>query len=661
MKKMKFQLYFLITLSLFLSQASTQSLQDLGKMKAEYEKLRNSQSTLNPQINNEASATGNNLPNEIDIIPFKDFKLVNDSLVRINKFFGYNYFTNRDTISFYGNLPPPKNYMLGPGDEVIITLWGETQLRQSYTISRNGDIYDDKVGLLSLTGKNIDEAKKYLISQFGRVFSTLKSKNALTYMDVSLGSLKLINVNIVGEVKYPGIYPVHPFSNLITSIIQAGGVDTTGSLRNIKIKRDKKIFSTVDLYSYLINGDISSEIQLRDNDIIVVPVRMNEITIDSGVVKPAIYEFKPGETINDIISYSGGLKPNSSSQISIKRIAPKHNVGIKKQTTETYYIDFKDSDNILAQNGDVLSIADNFIEVSHVEIIGQVKKPGKYNFFDGMNLQDLLSLSSGFDDTTFWKSVYSTGQIVRRNPNNRYEKIINVDFSNLNTEDIAQNIPLNNLDRVLVHANLNFFEKKNVKVYGEVNIPGSYPLISDNESLESVLNRSGGLTSKALKNGISIFRDREYFDNLKANKISDDENDKTKKIRVAWTENTVSLMPGDSIIVKESTKTVLIAGQVQNPGLVEFNKGKNIRYYINSAGGLNSFANRKSIILIEPNGMVKPNKWYTTPAVTDGSTIFVGKKEITEPFDITQFVTNWTQIVSSLITAVILSQQIGSS
>ena len=120
-------------------------------------------------------------------------------------------------------------------------------------------------------------------------------------------------------------------------------------------------------------------------------------------------------------------------------------------------------------------------------------------------------------------------------------------------------------------------------------------------------------------------------------------------------------MPGDSIIVKESTKTVLIAGQVQNPGLVEFYKGKNIRYYINSAGGLNSFANRKSIILIEPNGMVKPNKWYTTPAVTDGSTIFVGKKEITEPFDITQFVTNWTQIVSSLITAVILSQQIGSS
>ena len=661
MKKMKFQLYLLITLSLFLSQASTQSLQDLGKMKAEYEKLRNSQSIQNPQINNQASGTVNNVPNEIDIIPFKDFKLVDDSLSRTDKFFGYNFFTNRDTVSFYGNLPPPKNYMLGPGDEVIITLWGETQLRQSYTISRNGDIYDDKVGLLTLTGKNIDEAKEYLVNQFGRVFSTLKSKNALTYMDVSLGNLKLININIVGEVKYPGIYPIHPFSNLITSLILAGGVDTTGSLRSIKIKRDKKIFSTVDLYSYLINGELPSKIQLRNNDIIIVPVRMNEIEIDSGVVKPAIYEFKPGETINDIISYSGGLKSNSSSEISIKRIPPKHNRSTKKQTSETYYINFEDSDNILAQNGDVLSIADNFVEVSHVEIIGQVKKPGKYNFFDGMNLQDLLSLSSGFDDSTFWKSVYSTGQIVRRNPNNRYEKIINVDFSNLNKGEIVQNIPLHNLDRVLVHANLNFFEKKNVKVYGEVNIPGSYPLVSDNESLQSVLNRSGGLTSKALKNGISIFRDREYFDNLASNKLSDDESDKTKKIRVAWTENTVSLMPGDSIIVKESTKTVLIAGQVQNPGLVEFNKGKNIRYYINSAGGLNSFANRKSIILIEPNGMVKPNKWYTRPTVNDGSTIFIGKKEITEPFDLTQFVTNWTQIISSLITAVILSQQIGSS
>ena len=568
MKKNKFKLYFFIILGLFLSKASTQSLQDLGKMKAEYEKLRNSQSIQNPQIINQAPASENNVPNEIDIIPFKDFKLLDDSLSRIDKFFGYNFFTNRDTVSFYGNLPPPKNYMLGPGDEVIITLWGETQLRQSYTISRNGDIYDDKVGLLTLTGKNIDETKEYLVNQFGRVFSTLKSKNALTYMDVSLGSLKLININIVGEVKYPGIYPVHPFSNLITSLILAGGVDTTGSLRNIKIKRDKKIFSTVDLYSYLINGELPSKIQLRDNDIIVVPVRMNEITIDSGVVKPAIYEFKPGETIDDLISYSGGLKSNSSSEISIKRIAPKHNRRTKKQTSEKYYIEFEDSNNILAQNGDVLSIADNFIDVSHVEIIGQVKKPGKYNFFDGMNLQDLLSLSSGFDDTTFWKSVYKTGQIVRRNPNNRYEKIINVDFSSLNKGDIVQKIPLQNLDRVLVHANLNFFEKKNVKVYGEVNIPGSYPLISDNESLESVLNRSGGLTSKALKNGISIFRDRQYFDNLSANKLTDDENDKSKKIRVAWTESSVSLMPGDSIIVKESTKTVLIAGQVQNPGLV---------------------------------------------------------------------------------------------
>ena len=661
MKKNKFKSYFFIILSLFLSKASTQSLQDLGKMKAEYEKLRNSQSIQNPQIINQAPATGNNVPNEIDIIPFKDFNLVNDSLSRTDKFFGYNFFTNRDTVSFYGNLPPPKNYMLGPGDEVIITLWGETQLRQSYTISRNGDIYDDKVGLLTLTGKNIDETKEYLVNQFGRVFSTLKSKNALTYMDVSLGSLKLININIVGEVKYPGIYPVHPFSNLITSLILAGGIDTTGSLRNIKIKRDKKIFSTVDLYSYLINGELPSKIQLRDNDIIVVPVRMNEITIDSGVVKPAIYEFKPGETIDDLISYSGGLKSNSSSEISIKRIAPKHNRRTKKQTSEKYYIEFEDSNNILAQNGDVLSIADNFIDVSHVEIIGQVKKPGKYNFFDGMNLQDLLSLSSGFDDTTFWKSVYNIGQIVRRNPNNRYEKIINVDFSSLNKGDIVQKIPLQNLDRVLVHANLNFFEKKNVKVYGEVNIPGSYPLISDNESLESVLNRSGGLTSKALKNGISIFRDRQYFDNLSANKLTDDENDKSKKIRVAWTESSVSLMPGDSIIVKESTKTVLIAGQVQNPGLVEFNKGKNIRYYINSAGGLNSLANKKSIILIEPNDMVKPNKWYTSPRVTDGSTIFIGKKEVTGPFDLTQFVTNWTQIISSLITAVILSQQIGSS
>jgi len=136
---------------------------------------------------------------------------------------------------------------------------------------------------------------------------------------------------------------------------------------------------------------------------------------------------------------------------------------------------------------------------------------------------------------------------------------------------------------------------------------------------------------------------------------------KNSKVRVAWKNSSIILMPGDSIIVRESTKTVNIAGEVQNPGLVEFYKGKSLRYYLNSVGGLTQKGNKRSVILIEPNGLVRPKRWYSSPTVTDGSTIYVSEKEGREPFDATQFATNWTQIISSVITAVILSQQIGSS
>ena len=133
------------------------------------------------------------------------------------------------------NLPIPSNYILGPGDELVISLWGQTQLRESYTISREGKIYDEKVGLLNLNGRTIEQARAYLKNQFGRVYSTLNGKNPSAYIDVSLGDLRSINVNFVGNLNYPGIYPIHPFSTVITGLIQAGGIDTLGSLRNIEI------------------------------------------------------------------------------------------------------------------------------------------------------------------------------------------------------------------------------------------------------------------------------------------------------------------------------------------------------------------------------------------------------------------------------------------
>tara|TARA_Y100000590_G_scaffold20022_2_gene23402 strand:- start:13957 stop:15942 length:1986 start_codon:yes stop_codon:yes gene_type:complete len=656
----KNKLILIISL-LFAMQGSSQNLQELNKLKAEYERRQQNRVPTTEAIEQSSENDFGN-PQEAQLIPYQPLSVFADSLKNILEHFGYDFFTNRDTVAFWENLPTPPNYLLGPGDEIVVSLWGETQLRKNYIISRDGKIYDEKVGLLNMTGKTIEDAQIYLSNQFSRVYATLKGNSPSSYIDLSLGKLRSINVNFVGEVKYPGVYPIHPFSNILTGLIQAGGVDTTGSLRLINIKRNRKNYVSIDLYDYLLNGNLPENIQLRDQDILVVPVRLSTIKIDSGVVRPGIYEFLPGESIKEVIDFAGGLKPDASSTISLKRITELEKRDKGKPETENYYIDYQNSELTPAQNGDIVTVKPVFKSINNVEIIGQVKYPGIYNFYEGMKAKDLIDLSGGFEDTTFWKSVYQKrGQIVRRNPLTRYENVIEVDLISLKNGDVSNNIKLQNLDRLVIHANLNFFEKKNVQILGEVNVPGSYPLVSDKETLKSLLDRAGKLTPKALSNGISIFRDVKYFENSSSNEVGAEGFSEKDKIRVAWQNESIILMPGDSIIVKESTGTVNVSGKVNNPGLIEFKKGKSLRYYIESAGGLSETGNRGGIVIIHANGLVNLKKWYTNPKISDGATIVVNEKEFSEPFDLTQFATNWTSIITSIITTIILSQQLGQS
>ena len=639
-----------------------QSIQELQKLKGDYEKFQKGQKQLpttgvDPGVD---PLTG--LPKEAQLTPYE---FETDLLYQKEedeglKHFGYDFFTLRDTVAFWENLPTPANYQLGPGDELVVSLWGETQLRETYTISRDGKIYDEKVGLLNLTGKSMEGAKKYLKTQFGRIYATLNGKTPTTFIDVSLGELRSINVNFVGEVQYPGVYPVHPFSTVITGLIQAGGLDTTGSLRTIQVKRNGEVVTVVDLYDYLLKGNLPNNIQLRDQDIVVIPTRKSTVEVDSAIVNPGIYEGVAGETVFNLIQYAGGLTPDAADNIGLSRIKPMNQRSFEG-IYEGYYINIENAKLISVQNGDRISVHHLFKENKLVEIIGQVKVPGIYHFYNDMSLKALLALGGGFEDSTFWKSVYhNQAEIIRRDPESRYENVIKVNLADIYNGNGEKDISLQNLDRVVIHANLNYFEKDNIYISGEVNIPGAYPLVSDNETLQSVLSRAGNLTSKALKNGISIYRDKKYFEviTVQSAVLLDAKDAKDAKVCVAWKNESITLMPGDSVVVKESTGTVNLSGQVYNPGLIEFTRGKSLRHYINTAGGITENGNRNSIIVVYANGVVSPNKWYTTPKIEDGATIIVNEKAPEEPFDITQFATNWTSIVASMITAVILSKQL---
>lgn len=627
-----YKLLFLLIIPL-----SAQSVQELQRLKSEYEKFQKGQGKLQAPGAVEEIDPETGLPRRAQITPY-EFEEIDEDLVDIGlKHFGYDFFTRRDTIAFWENLPTPANYLLGPGDELVISLWGETQLRETYTVNRDGKIYDSKVGLLNITGKTISEARQYLKDQFGRIYATLKGKTATTFIDVSLGELRSINVNFVGQVKYPGVYPIHPFSTVITGLIQAGGVDTTGSLRNIQIKRNGSLYSSIDLYDYFLKGDYPDNIQLRDQDIVVIPVRTSEIRVDSAVVNPGIYESNDGESIYDLIQYAGGLTPNAAGKIGLSRIKPMEERD-SNGAYEARYIDINNAKLVPVQNGDQISVRHLFREKQLVEIIGQVKVPGIYHYYEGMTFGQLIKLGGGFDDSTFWKSVYhDQAEIIRRNPDSRYEEVIAVNLDGVLNRDGSNDIPLQNLDRVVIHANLNYFEKENVKILGEVKIPGSYPILNDNESLQSLVNRAGGFTLKSFEGGIEIYRD---------------------SLRVAWKNLNLPLMAGDSVVVKEKPGTVFVTGEVYNPGLIEFDSRKSLRKYINLAGGISKDGDKNDVIVIYANGEVVPDHRLSTPKIKDGSTIIVNQKEPTKPFDATQFANTTLSLLSSLVTILVLSKQL---
>ena len=640
------RVFALINLHCFLS---SQSLQEIQELRKEFENIR--------KQNNSSSMSDFNQTDDTVLSPsIIDLELQpNQNLIESDKnYFGYDFFLKRDFLQIWDNLPVPKNYILGPGDEIVVSLWGETQLRRSYIISRNGTIYDERVGLLNLNGKSLDSAFYFLKNKFGQIYSTLNEKNPSTFLDISLGDLQSININLVGQVNNPGLYTMHPFSNVITGLVQSGGINTNGSLRNIQIKRRGEISDIIDLYDYLINGNIYGNMQLRDQDVIIVMPRKNMVELDSAVTNPGIYESKDGETIYDMIQFAGGPNPFSSNYVGIKKL--------ESLNDSVAYVELDSTKNILVENGDLITIKSKFRSVAEVHILGKVKIPGKYNFRNNMMLSDLLDMAGGFEDTTFWKSVYQTkAEIIRRDQNSRYEKIINFSPKGI-INSIDKDIKLQNLDKVIIHENLNFIEKEPVFINGEVNVPGTYPLINDDESLYSVINRAGGLTSNALVNGIVIMRKQINYTSGLLENLNNSENNTVNdaRFRVAWTNNQIPLMAGDSILVLKRTGTVKVLGEVYNPGFVEYQKGKSLKSYINEAGGLNNDGDSKSITVSYANGLVYPVKYnsFFKPSITDGSTIYVNEKPQQEPFNLTQFATNWTSIISSMITVILISQQL---
>ena len=561
--------------------------------------------------------------------------ILQDNSQPINQeYYGYDYF--KSEINFFDNIPTPTEFKLGAGDEIIISLWGETNLREKFIINKEGLIYYENIGFINLSNKTIEEAENLLVVELSKIYSTLNDLNNQTKLMVELGKLKSLNIYFSGEVSKPGIQLVHPFADILTAITQAGGVNNEGSLRNIQLIRKNNIIAVIDFYSFFIEGSNDfSNFRIIDGDTIHIPAINNRVKIEGSVLRPGFYELLPNENVNDLINYAAGLKPNASSIITIDTIIPFSNRKSQNNIVSSINIDLNVNNQTVLNNGDKVLIREAGLSSSKVEIYGRVKVQGEYSAIN-MTLKDVLDFAGGFDDPIFRKTIVDDEIIILRKDDKQfYSQEIKSSYAD------ADQVNLNIDDKIFVYEKINYRNSSTYRVEGEVNKPGTYPL-KKGITVEQALERAGGLTSLSTFDNIVVskeFTDIDEFD-IKSTEI---ENVANVSLDFELTANSViKVLPYENVVNVE--------GNVFNPGLVAFDRGMTMSQAIIQAGGYKPNSLKRRAYVKSANGEVNKANIFLGRAkrLNPGDTVVVPVDPNPDEFDITTFVADLSTTLANI-------------
>lgn len=412
-----------------------------------------------------------------------------ESVIEESNYFGYNFF-NKD-INFFDNVPTPPDFKLGPGDEIILSLWGQTNAREKFTINKNGLIFYEKIGFINLLNKTIEEAEDFLKKELAVIYSTLEDQDNQTELMLELGKIKSINVYFTGHVKNVGVNLIHPFSDIFSALIQAGGINQNGSLRNVQLIRSGEIISTFDFYSFFVNGEnIFSKMRIIDGDTIHVPTIEKRVLISGAVYSPGFYESNKNESYEQLLDYSGGLNSNASSSVVIQRLIPLLERDSNDTVSESINTSILTLKQIIPNNGDSIRIIPLVTNDTMVEVVGKVKSPGKYSA--DSSLKEILDIAGGFNDPEYAKNLYSTILILRKDESQVSHLSFYVEYKD------SESFEMNPGDKIVVYSNQNYNTLYTVYINGEVNKAGSFPW-KEGMTIEDLISKAGGLKS-SLKN-----------------------------------------------------------------------------------------------------------------------------------------------------------------
>ena len=560
---------------------------------------------------------------------------VSDVQSQDENYFGYKYF-KRD-ISFFDNIPTPADYKLGPGDEIIISLWGEKNSRESLMLNKDGMIFYPNIGFINLSNLSLESAEQVLFQELSKVYSTLKDNNNPTKLMISLGKLKSMNIYFSGNISNPGINLIHPFSDIFSSIIQAGGINSNGTLREIQLIRNNQVIEVIDFYAFFMDGKNSfSSTKIIDGDVIHIPTIKKRVSINGEVNRPGYYEIIDGESVKDLIEYAAGTKSTASSGILIKTIAPLGNRVSDDYAMSSQNININESSQISLNNGDDIFINKIGSVESTVNIFGMVKQPGEYSAVNS-SLKDVLDLAGGFEDPIFRKKLREEVIVLRKN----MEEFSATEFL-VNYKD-SNNFSLMPGDKIFVYEDPNYDNSEIFSIFGEVNKPGYYPL-SEGLKLYDAVRNAGGLTENGSINNISLIAEFESFD--------DQSNSVISKQPVGNISLDYLIGKNNSIKIGSKSNLIQVEGNVYNPGLIALNsKQLTVADAIELAGGYKRHSLKRQTYVKRSNGKIDKVGIMLgrVMRIYEGDSIFVPEKPNPQDFNPSAFFADLATTLANII------------
>jgi len=644
---------------------------------------------------------------------------------------------------------------LGPGDELQVSVYGVQEYNANIPVSVEGKISIQYVGQISVSGMSIEAATQKIKSAIAKVYSTVRSGQS--QVSVSLSQIRTIKITVVGG-KQPGNYSISSLATVYNALHLAGGPGKNGSYRNIELIRNNKVYKNIDIYRFLVKGDQSDNVSLKENDVIRIPAYSQRVTVEGQVKRSGIFEMKKGERFTDLLNFASGFN----------EFAYTASVNVTQKTGKEFKVhDINESEfsSYLPQSGDVFKITRiiNRFE-NRIKIDGAVFRPDYYSYNEGMRISDLVTRAEGLKEDAYTKRA----RIIRLKSDLTTE-IVNVDLNAALSGDLDSDIELKREDIVTVYSILDFREEYKVTIDGEVkkpgiydyfenltlndlivqvggltgsaskrveiarmvksdvvdednpkriellefeitaenneqiknfilkpfdviNIrriavyekpemvsisgaviyPGKYVLSNKKEKVYDIVMRAGGLTSISNIEGMKIKRPikQEEIDKLESIDLNLSKNDSLKEkladikfstIPINWEKiqkdknhySNVTLFPGDEIEVAVYNEGVKVTGNVLLTSEIPYRNGKGFRYYINAVGGVNNKGWKKKAYIIYPNGKADVTKSFlffrSYPEVSPDSQIVVPEKPETKKMSTGEWVS-----IGSVITSLAL-------